>query len=68
MRRILAATAVLAILAISAGPATARPQQPLTPCTTEDQTTACIWDAHTRGNHLGRSFKVDQNGVLTYLD
>lgn len=37
------------------------------PCQTEDST-GCHWDADTRGNGQGRSFVVDDTGVVTYDD
>jgi hypothetical protein len=39
----------------------------LAPCATEDQTTACYWDAGTRSNGLGRSFVVTLTGDVIYL-
>lgn len=35
-------------------------------CAREDST-ACFWDASTRGNGMGRSFHVDQAGNITYV-
>jgi hypothetical protein len=36
----------------------------LAPCTSEDQVTACRWDAATQGNGEGRSFLVLPDGTV----
>ncbi len=41
---------------------------PSQPCLTEDSKGPCFWDAGTRGNGKGRSFWVDINGGVHYLD
>jgi hypothetical protein len=38
----------------------------LPPCQTEDQTTACYWDATTHGNGLGQSFIVTDSGTVVF--
>lgn len=36
------------------------------PCTTEDSTAPCYWDAEKRGNGIGRSFTVMPDGTVRY--
>jgi hypothetical protein len=60
MRGLLAAVLVAASLTgCTLSPVTAAP------CPTEDYDgpTACVWDAHQRGNHEGRSFVWDGHQI-----
>lgn len=36
-------------------------------CPEEDSPGPCYWDAHTKGNGVGRSFWVDENQNIHYL-
>ena len=38
------------------------------PCEYEDSTGPCYWDAQVRGNGEGRSFVIDENQEIHYLD
>jgi hypothetical protein len=38
------------------------------PCATEDSAGPCMWDADRQGNDEGRSFIVERDGTVTYLD
>jgi len=51
-------SAIMKLAALAIGIAALAPltQAPLAPCATEDQETACYWDAPTRGNGQGQSF------------
>jgi hypothetical protein len=53
----------LALLTLTA----CTPEVPtLAPCQTEDQTTACYWDATQHGNGQGRSFIVTDSGSIVF--
>ena len=51
--------------ALLAGSALVAPS--LAPCATEDQETACYWDAATRSNGHGSSFIVTITGAVIML-
>jgi hypothetical protein len=54
---------LVAVLALGAG--LIAPS--MAPCATEDQTTACYWDAGTRSNGAGQSFIVTITGDVIYF-
>lgn len=43
-------------------------RQPYPACATEDSAGPCYWDATKSGNGLGRSFTVEADGSVTYLN
>jgi len=51
-----------------ATPADAPQYTPYLPCATEDSPGPCYWDADVQGNGEGRSFLVEKDGTVTYLD
>lgn len=78
MRKLLATVTILAIVGMagcnqpepakSANPTKAVDYRSYPPCVTEDQETGpCYWNGQTRGNGHGRSFYVDQYGVVHYV-
>lgn len=67
MRRTIVGALLVALMATGCGPRTVRPQD-LPACPTEDSGQNCFWDAKHRGNGQGRSFWVDKNSTIHYLE
>lgn len=62
------ATILLLILAMARLDYSIAPHPNLPPCPSEDSGVNCMWDAKVQGNGTGRSFWVDSNEQVHYLE